>query len=206
MFDTEKLWEDAFYYIGKKFNVNLDSVFHMQTIGTTEKSISNIFKNKFGEDFPFDDFIYECRLYMDDIIGNGGWKIKKGLLELLEYLKDNNYLIAIASSSKRKRINWYLECSNIDKNIFKVIVSGEDIINGKPNPEIFIKACGLLDIKPFETLVLEDSNNGLKAAISSECKVGAIPDLDVLTGDILNKVDYKFESLLDVIDLLKEGD
>jgi len=202
MFDTEKLWEDAFCEVGKKFNVILDSNFHMQTIGTTEEAISNIFKNKFGENFPFDDFIRECRLYMDDIIEKGGLNIKKGLLELLDYLKANNYLIAIASSSKRARINWYLERSKIDKKVFKAIVSGEDIVNGKPEPEIFLKSCHLLGIKPYEALVLEDSNNGLKAAISSGCKVGAVPDLDILSDDILTKVDYKFESLLDVIDVL----
>ena len=206
MFDTEKLWEDAFYHIGKDFNVTLDAKFHMRTIGITEKNICAIFKKEFGQDFPFDEFLYKCRQYMDDIIKKGGLKQKKGLKELLEYLHSNNYLIAIASSSKRKRILWYLECAGIDRNIFLTIISGEDVTNGKPNPEIFLKASKLLKTIPEETIVLEDSNNGLIAAIAGEFISIAIPDIDILKKEVLDKVDYKFESLLDVIDLLKEGE
>lgn len=204
MFDTEMLWEDAFLNVGKKFGHYLSSDFHRMTIGTSYNSIEKVFKDKFGDDFPFSDFMSACRLYMDGIIKKRGLKKKKGLLELLDYLNKNNYLIAIGSSGSRKRIEWYLECASIDKKIFKVIVSGDVITNSKPDPEIFLKACKLLGTEPCETLVLEDSNNGLKAAISSGCKSGFVPDLDTLSEKVLNKVDYKFESLLDVIDLLKK--
>ena len=203
MFDTEKLWEDAFSVVGKKMGYELSNEFHMKTIGTTEKKIALIFKEKFGADFPFDKFLLNCRKYMDEIIGNGGLKIKKGLLELLDYLKKNNYLIAIASSSRLARIKWYLKCANIDENIFDAIVSGEDIINGKPNPDIFLKACELLNVKPEEAIVLEDSNNGIKAAFSASCIPILIPDLDIIKEDVLKKAKYKFSSLLDVIDYLE---
>ena len=203
MFDTEKLWENAFSIIGKKMGYEISPEFHMKTIGTTEKKIALIFEKQFGLDFPFDKFLFDCRKYMDGIIASGGLVIKKGLLELLDYLKANNYLIAIASSSKLPRIKWYLKCANIDENVFDVIVSGDDITNGKPNPDIFLKACALLNVKPEEAMVLEDSNNGIKAAANASCIPVLIPDLDVIKEDVFEMVKYKFSSLLDVIKFLE---
>lgn len=139
---------------------------------------------------------------MDSIIKTKGLKIKKGLLELINYLKENNYLIAIASSSKKERINWYLEIININKNIFNVITCGDDIINGKPAPDIFLKTCEKLNVKPSRTIVLEDSNNGIKAAKKAGCISVLIPDLDVIKET--TTFDYKLDSLLDVIDLLEK--
>ena len=202
MFDTEKLWEDTFFKVGNQFGYYLSADFHRSTIGTNYTAIEKTFKDKFGSDFPFADFYVECRKYMDEIIRNNGLGIKKGLLELLNYLKENNYLIAIGSSSKLKRIKWYLECAGIAENMFTAIVSGDDIVKGKPNPDIFLKACELLLVNPSETLVLEDSNNGIKAAKNAGCISVLIPDLDVIKEDVLEQVDYKFDSLYDVIDFL----
>lgn len=202
MFDTEKLWEEAFYIVGKKYNLFLSADFHRKTIGTNYYSIEKVFKDSFGEDFPFKDFMIQCRNYMDSIIKKGGLKIKKGLLELLDYLKENNYLIAIGSSSKKDRILWYLECVNIDKNIFSAIICGEDVEKGKPNPEVFLKACEKLNTNPSKTLVLEDSKNGIKAAQASGCISILIPDLDDIK-EVSKLADYQMTSLLDVIDFLK---
>lgn len=201
MFDTEKLWEDAFFHVGKKYGLVLSSDFHSKTIGTNYSSIEKVFKDNFGEDFPFADFMVDCRSYMDNIIKNGGLKNKKGLLELLDYLKKNNYLIAIGSSGNKNRILWYLECAKIDKNTFSAIISGEDVLKGKPNPDIFLKACEKLNVSPSNTLVLEDSRNGINAAHASGCISVLIPDLDNVES-VLDIADYKMDSLLDVIEFL----
>ena len=203
MFDTERLWEDAFYNIGKKYGQDLSADFHRQVVGTNYNTIEKVFKYNFGNDFPFANFIQDCRNYMDNIIEKGGLKIKKGLLELLEYLKKENYLIAIASSSEKTRILWYLDCAKINKNMFKVIVSGEDILNGKPDPDIFIKTCKLLNILPEESLVLEDSANGVLSSSRANCDVIWIPDIVDLPDDIKNNITKKLDSLLDVIEYLE---
>ena len=202
MFDTERIWEETFIVIGKKFGYDLTKEFHLKTIGTDYETIKSIFEKEFGLDFPFDTFFVHARDYMDDIIKTKGLVIKKGLLELLTYLKENNYLIAIASSSKRKRIEWYLDVAHIDRGIFNVITSGDEVKNGKPNPDIFIKTCQKLNVKEDETIVLEDSNNGINAAKKAGCVSILIPDLDVIRKEAM--FDYKLASLLDVIDLLEK--
>ena len=201
MFDTEKLWEETFIVVGNKMEYDLTKEFHLKTIGTNYKTINDIFKKEFGIDFPVHTFYKEARKYMDEKIKKEGLKIKKGLLELLNYLKENNYLIAIASSSKKERINWYLDIINIDKNIFNAIICGDDVKRGKPEPDIFLKACEKLKVNPKETIVLEDSNNGIRAAKKAGCISVLIPDLDIIKKDTI--FDYKLKSLLDVIDLLE---
>ena len=201
MFDTEKLWEETFIVVGKKMNYNITKEFHLKTIASNYKSIEKMFQKEFGHDFPFETFYKEARNYMDSKIKKEGLKIKEGLLELLNYLKANNYLLAIASSSKKERIKWYLKMSNIDENIFNVITSGDEIKRGKPNPDIFIKTCQKLNIKEKDAIVLEDSNNGIKAAKKAGCISVLIPDLDIIEKDTI--FDYKLKSLKEVISLLE---
>ena len=200
MFDTEKLWEETFLVVGRQIGYDLNEEFHNKTIGTNYKTIKGIFENEFGKDFPFDEFYIKARKYMDGVISEKGLVLKKGLLELISYLKENNYLMVVASSAKMDRINWYLDVSNIDKKMFDAVISGDDIKRGKPNPDIFIKACQKFGLKGEETIVLEDSNNGIRAAKKAGCISVLIPDLDIVN----DSFDYKLESLLDVIDLLEE--
>ena len=58
-----------------------------------------------------------------------------------------------------------------------MIITGEEITNGKPNPEIFLKAMQKLNIDSKETLVIEDSNNGIVAGFNSKADVIMVPDL-----------------------------
>ena len=206
MFDTEPLWEKAFVETGKELHYDLSKELHDKTIGTTYNSLINILKSELGNDFPFEKFKEQYIENYRGIIETEGIKMKKGLVELLEYLKENNYLIAIASSSKKKQIKRNLELSNIDETIFDIIISGEDVVNGKPNPEMFIKVCDKLEVKPNEALVIEDSNNGIKAAYAAGCKSILIKDMDKIKDETLKKVNYNLNALTEVIDLLKYGE
>ena len=85
---------------------------------------------------------------------------KKGLVELLEYLKANNYKTIVATSSGRARVDEILKNADLTK-YFDDTICGDEVTHGKPHPEIFLTACQKLDVKPEEALVLEDSEAGL---------------------------------------------
>lgn len=203
MFDTEPLWEKAFIKTGKELGYNFTIELHNKTIGSNEDYLKEILTKEMGKDFPFDTFMKNYLVNMDTIVYEDGIGIKEGLLELLDYLINNNYDIAIASSSSIKNIKRNLKVSNIDENIFKVVVSGEDFSKGKPNPEIFIKTCELLNSNPNETIVIEDSNNGIKSAYNAGCIPILIPDLDQITNETKEMSKYQFKSLKEVINLLE---
>lgn len=206
MFDTEPLWEKAFIKTGRELNYNLTKELHDKTIGTTYNSLISILKTEVGNDFPFEIFKQKYIQNYQSIIETDGIKIKHGLKELLGYLVKNNYLIAIASSSKKKQIKRNLELANINENIFDIIISGEEVVYGKPNPEIFIKTCNNLNVKTNEALVIEDSNNGIKASHDAGCISVLIPDMDKIKARTEMIVNYKLVSLEDVINLLKQGE
>lgn len=206
MFDTEPLWEKAFIKTGRELNYNLTKELHDKTIGTTYNSLISILKTEVGNDFPFEMFKQKYIQNYQSIIETDGIKIKHGLKELLGYLVKNNYLIAIASSSKKKQIKRNLELANINENIFDIIISEEEVVYGKPNPEIFIKTCNNLNVKTNEALVIEDSNNGIKASQGAGCISVLIPDMDKIKAETEMIVNYKLVSLEAVINLLKQGE
>jgi len=82
---------------------------------------------------------------------------------LLNEIKYSELKLALGSSSPKKLINEVI--SNFDLgNYFKIVRSGENVENGKPAPDLFLKISEELEIKPENILVIEDSHNGVKAA------------------------------------------
>jgi HAD superfamily hydrolase (TIGR01509 family) len=61
---------------------------------------------------------------------------------------------------------------------FDVMLSNEDVVNSKPNPEMYIKAMELLGVSPNETMIVEDNENGIKAARASGAFVMVVDDTE----------------------------
>lgn len=199
--DNEEFTISSKVIEGKKLGYNISEDIAKNTLGMSTKKSKEYFASIYGDDFPYDYFRQKRFDYIFDDIKKSGIKYKKGTLELLNYLKDNNYLIALCTSSTIKYINEYKKYTSIF-DMFDVIITGEQIKNGKPNPEIFNKAMEILNVKPQETLVIEDSNNGILAGINSNSDVIMIPDL-VGPNDEVKKHQIKiFNSLLDVIEYI----
>ena len=87
--------------------------------------------------------------------------------------KLSDYKLALASSSPRELIDIFLDKSQLH-DIFDFVISGEEVKNSKPNPEIFLKCSQYFNIKPEECLVIEDSVTGVQAAKSANMKCIAI--------------------------------
>ncbi len=97
-----------------------------------------------------------------------------GLFALLEALEAADIRKAIATSSKRELADACLSPFDLQSR-FQFILTSEDVTCGKPNPEIYLKAAQRLGLEPRQTLVLEDSENGCKAAVASGAFAVAVP-------------------------------
>jgi beta-phosphoglucomutase len=84
-----------------------------------------------------------------------------GTIDSLEYLKKNNYKTALASASKNAKI--IINKLNMQK-YFDVMVDANDVLETKPDPEVFLKAAKLLKTAPKDCVVIEDSPLGIQAA------------------------------------------
>ena len=102
--------------------------------------------------------------------------VKKGLYEIFDYLKSVGCKISLATSTSSqtalkimKKINLY------DK--FDAFVCGDDVKNGKPNPEVFLIAAKKLGLEPVDCVAFEDSINGIKSAHAAGMTTVMVPDL-----------------------------
>ena len=123
-----------------------------------------------------------------------------GLLDSLKFFKDRGLRIGLASSGTREYIGIVLDKFKI-REYFDVIVSGEDVKTGKPDPMIYALASERLGVEPGKCVVLEDAKNGIEAAKSAGCKCIGVIDLNELPQDF-SKADMILNSLEEVKGLM----
>jgi len=126
---------------------------------------------------------------------------RPGLFSLLKKLKKDRYLMAVASSSHIDEIIYVLNNLHIE-SFFNVVVSADNVKNGKPDPDIFLLAAKKLKVSPSDCLVLEDAPKGVLAAKSANMKCYAVPSKEVKNQDF-SKADKVLNSLGEVYSFLK---
>lgn len=177
MFDTERVFEKAFWIAGKKFDMPLTERDRQEHTGKTDKLVREELKAQFPNkdiDGYRDDFF---RITYD-IIDRKGVKMKKGLMPLIKYLKTNGYKTAVVSSSEKSRVLSIMKKrgGGLCEKCFDAFITATDKLPGKPNPDVFLAAAKRLDVAPNECVVLEDSINGIVAAHAAEMQPIMIPD------------------------------
>ncbi len=97
-----------------------------------------------------------------------------GVNELLKQLHDSNIKIAVATSADYIKMKANLEAINVPLQWFAAIVTGENVKNKKPNPEIYLKAAEELNVASSNCIVVEDAIHGVEAAKSAGSKCIAV--------------------------------
>ncbi|MFI3208419.1 MAG: HAD family hydrolase, partial [Eubacteriales bacterium] len=132
-----------------------------------------------------------------------GIPLMPGAMELIDYARERGYKIAVASSSSQEHSIRVLTEANI-YHLLDASIFGNMVKHSKPDPEIYIGACQLLGLKPDECMALEDSPAGIDSAAAAGLVTIMIPDLVTPQAETLEKVDYHYKNLLEVIDLLEK--
>ncbi len=90
--------------------------------------------------------------------------------------------LGVASSSNRPIIELVLERSGL-RACFDAIVSSEEVEHGKPAPDVYLAAARQLDVEPDDCVAVEDSTNGIKAAVAAGMRTIAVPNREVPPDD-----------------------
>lgn len=202
MFDTEVLNNDAWGNVGEALEIDKLREIALETIGLNSEDSEAVFYKHLGNDIDYCGMRKIKRDYVENYIKENGMPIKSGLIELLMYLKDNNIKIALASSTEEERVSEYIKIAKVD-TFFDALACGDMVTNGKPAPDIFIKAAELLNVNTNECIALEDSPKGIMSAYKAGCIPVAIPDLIKLDEETKKMLYQECNSLLEVIDLLE---
>ena len=203
LFDTEKLflkfWREASEFYG--YPMKKETVLEIRSL--SRKYSVPYLKSIFGEDFPFDEVRAKRMELMNSYIDENGFEVKKGVYELLSYLRENNIKRAVATATGRDRAEKYLEKARI-LEYFDSVICGDMVKNGKPEPDMYLTAVNELGLLPCECTAFEDSPNGIKSAYSAGCKVIMIPDLTQPDDHIKPLLSAVYENLEKAIDFFKE--
>lgn len=189
MFDTERLSTQGWLEAGSQLNIDISEDFIDKIKGTSTEFGRRTFLARFGAAFDFEAAHDIRNRYMERIILENGVPIKKGLTELLYYLRQKSVPVAVATSTSRKKAENYFQMSGV-AHFLDAVVCGDSVVNGKPAPDIFLKAARELGAKPLNCFVLEDSPNGIEAGYRAGMKVIHIPDQILIDGEVKKKV-YK---------------
>lgn len=202
MFDTERLSLEAWRAVAKKEGFEMKDDILIATVGRNARDTGIMMKQCYGETFPYEELREQSEAYMRDFIISNGMPIKKGLLELLEFLKSRGIKTAVATSTVKEFAEENIKsCSLLDR--FDHITCGDEVEKGKPEPDIFLLAAKKLGCKPEECIVLEDSENGIRGAHKAGMKPIMIPDVIIPTQEIKQLTHQIFDSLDQVISYLK---
>ena len=194
MIDTEKLYLKFWIQSAKDFGYDMKPE-HVYAIRSMARKYSiPTLKGFLGEDCPTEEIRAHRTELMAEYINEHGLEVKKGLFELLYYLKGREIKMAVATATPRSRTTEYLEKIGAAK-FFSAVICGDMVETGKPAPDIYLTAARELGLPPEECAAFEDSPNGIKAAHDAGCHAIMIPDMTQPDDEIKPLLSAVYENL-----------
>ena len=176
IFDSERATYLCWKKVAEDHGLERMDEVHRRCIGVTLEVTRQICLDAYGEDFPYEQFAKEASELYHERYDGGRLPIKEGVREILSYLKGNGIPIAIASSTRQKRVTTQLDEAGL-LSYFDAVVGGESVSRSKPAPDIFLYAAERLGIAPEDCVVIEDSFNGIRAAHAAGMQPVMVPDM-----------------------------
>lgn len=192
--DTGEFHKQAWYDLVEMYGIGMSDEFFVRTFGM--------------QNYQIIPTLFDIELGMEEITEMSEWKEKRfreiadgkitvldGVESLVAGLKLNGFKLAIGSSTTRSNIDFFLSNMSISDNIDDYVV-GEDVSNGKPAPDTFLKAAEKLGVGANKCVVFEDAVQGVEAGKAAGMKVIAVTT--TRAKEDLNKADVVVDSLIEI--------
>jgi beta-phosphoglucomutase-like phosphatase (HAD superfamily) len=203
MIDTETIYHAAWQKAAAELGYTLDQRLFHDLIGLrTEDCEAQIYASM-GEEFPMAEFTARWESHWDNHARTQGIEIKPGLGELLARLETLAMPKAVATSSTWAEAERSLGLTGLAAR-FPVVVTGDQVANGKPAPDIYLEAARRLGIPPEACVAFEDSSAGALAAATAGMRTYIVPDLKPPTPDARAAAEAVIASLHDALALFPE--
>ena len=176
MLDSQRIATKAWKRAVASFGFHPTDEINLSLIGRTIPDTNEILRKAFGSDFPVSEVRHLAEKEFTDLTRDSGIPLKRGLRELLDFLEQKHLKLAVATSTPRYYCLRNLQQSDLVQK-FEMIVCGDEVLKGKPAPDIFLKTSELLDVVPGHCVVLEDSYAGIRAAYHAKMIPVMVPDL-----------------------------
>ena len=202
IFDTARLVIEFWKEVAKKHNIPNIEHTCIQCLGTNRVRTREIFLENYGADFPFDPYRAEVTELFNTHYKGVPLPTKPGVRELLSYLQEQDIKVGLASSTAQHLVRDEIGTAGL-LPYFQTLVCGDMVEHSKPAPDIFLKACEILNADPTKSIAIEDSFNGIRSAHCAGMTPIMVPDQVQPTDEIRALAFHVMPSLLDVLNWLK---
>lgn len=200
LLDTEKLILDSMVYAADRLGIENVRSLALKSIGKTAAETKQIYIAGLENEGLYNKLMKAAYEQHSFIVKKSGIPIKKGAVELLEYLTSMNYRVGVATSTVGHIARQKLETAKL-LDYFNEVICGDMVEFGKPAPDIYLKAAQMIGVDINDCTAIEDSYSGIVSAHRAGIRVIMVPDLLPPT-EMVEKIIYaKANNLLEVKDL-----
>src|SRR5438045_2673929 len=203
--DSEPGWDQIDAKLLAEYGVNYRGEYHREVLGVSYPLAVDFYKKAFAITAPTEEMMKRREMIATEFFAD-----RVGLFphakEVLQELQEMNMRLALATSSVGASARPFLDRHQITK-FFEVIVTGDEIERGKPEPDIYLHTVKKLAVTAEDCLVIEDSLSGISAAKAAKMRVAAIPDRRFVDPREYEKeADYLLGSLSEIPALIRGAD
>lgn len=203
IFDSERAVMECWKRVAKIHKIEKIEEAVLACTGTTMKKTKEIMLERYGKEFTYDTYAKEASVLFHQKYDGGRLPVKKGVVLLLTFLKEEGKKIALASSTRKQSVMSELSEAGL-LEYFDAIICGDMVEKSKPEPDIFLKACDALEVLPEKSYGIEDSYNGIRALAAGHLHPIMVPDLREPTEEIKQLAETVQKDLIKVKEYLQQ--
>ena len=196
--DSEQLVVRCWQKIAAKYGIEDIEKFCVAALGLNREAAKKLFvrmyDGRYGDEDDYERIKSEMSAEFHRAAAAGQLVLKPGVKEILGKLRANKIPCALATSTRKEVVTMELSKLGVI-DYFDKLVCGDMVERSKPAPDIFLKACGELGVKPECAFAVEDSYNGVRAAYAAGMKIAMIPDLVQPDDEMRDKADFIFKDM-----------
>lgn len=180
LFDTERISIESFFQAAREMELTMPEHAVYGLLGLNAADGNAFFTSEMEKIYPGGTFPYEAftkkHIEIHTAILEKGLPLMKGVREILDFLKEKNIKLAVASSTAQPRVRKNLATHDLT-DYFDAIITGDMVEHSKPLPDIYQKACAALDVACQDAMAVEDSPNGIRSAHAAGMFAVMVPDM-----------------------------
>ncbi len=210
--DSEPWWNKIDAKLLAEYGVDYHGEYHREVLGVSYRLAVEFYYTRFGISVPTEELVKRRGEIATEFFANrvGLFPNAKRVLEELRKIRlpgsDMKLRLALATSSVSTSARPFLDRHHLTR-FFDVVVTGDEIERGKPEPDIYLSTAEKLGLRPNECLVVEDSLSGIAAAKAAKMRVAAIPDRRFVDPrEYEKKADFLLNDLADIPALVRSSD
>jgi len=202
--DSETVWFEAEKEVFRRRGVDFTHEVRASIVGLRVDAFLDRLRIHYGLPDTTQTLVDELNAAMLELIPGHVFP-RPGAYEILDYVRELGMPVAMASNSPMVIIDATIHAMDWDA-LFPVRCSGDDEVEGKPAPHVYLTAARRLGVEPAACVGLEDSPTGARAVVAAGMTCYAVPDFSHTTRERFADITpHVFDTLHDVIAQMRNG-